>query len=613
MKKEVTLTNGLRFEIQEFNNLNLKNDRCRLFVPIWNQFFHNEEFRSSFRKSFSDPKDPSIGDQSDLWIDYYQYNVLSHKKKPDFNRAGKTERKYNPYYLLLSEEFNPELNARFSSHKAKQKYINSLSESQKDEMVYKILEKLFKEFSYTVWNEKTQELLEDAIYEEKVEFPFLDEEEFEIFLQEEMKKISVVRDYLNKKPHPSVITEKDNKFIKETFSGFAFIEILIKDYRIINIRNEIRQFLINYYSTKILFTRTAKLNSEFRGEMIEVMASNAEQILDKFLVILKDRYKKSPSANFKKNYKDLIKTIESIKKSEAHTKIGAMLRIHSMFVDYRSAKQYLLLKIEPIVESYIRFISKEGYKALIKEYELTKEENRLYIVHNIGIRRLKYKNPLLNEVFIKYIDFSSGIRKLFFETVLIKRNEISQRDLELLISFKVFLKFYRVYKVIARNEDRYVKNESRHLSRREDLKEFYDEAEITDIKSIKNKKNEEELNEENEEELNEEIEENEECEIEPSNELNDEQELQIKIRKSRDPIKYKDKLSLPLQRYVLEDYLMTSFQERDVKVLMMVSEEYTQEAIAEKLKISRKTVIKITEKAAEKLEPIYKEYFQKNK
>ncbi len=462
-REKITISNGLNFHKIELTGPDYPGiGELRLFVPDWNQILRSDDFYKPLKEI--NPKNEDFSASLSLLVEYYQYLTLlppgkSHRLHP----YDKLIRKFDINSLLYLPEFNKELRQMNADNNLDRgtiyNYIKSQGDREKQKMVAQIRMDMDKGFFKTE-TESIDDLLKTAFYMPNQQAQPYTPYGYQQFIHMELQKVANAISHFSKKQRTEeYCPEADYNSIIEILKIDELIQFLSDDFDIKKLVAMASDALsIMNWSEDVATGRPkAKLRSENmapQGYDNEETGKIMGGIITRLNEILVEQKKEQKRTRIRQIIVDIEHHLNLPLK---HRWVG-LIHIKNLFADQTVARKILLREIEQYLRFCLREHAKKSLGYLIKEYNLSQPEIRLYIMHNIGVPSLRYQIPLFEAPLYSFFSISKHGLLLFIEVIL-KKCADRPNDREILETylkwqFISFLKYYRAYILIVQESER---------------------------------------------------------------------------------------------------------------------------------------------------------------
>jgi len=476
-EQKIRLSTGIEIEIVM---IPMSNKRLlRSFRPIFEPIIYSDTFLDSFQYKYM--FDDKTKETYRIAFDYYLQNTTSpfEEKRKD-NLIMKNVRKFIPDNILFLDSFGyNELNDLSDS--LRREHIKNLKPEEKKQIYESIKHSLVKGTFKNI-NDPIDKLIKEAFYQ-----PLKVEGYTKEFVSQEFEKVIKVRNHFSKKSDPTLANYDDYKKSRKIFELIDIADILNEYNEIQQVLHELRQVgkrLENFAANGNL------INIQTLNFGLELYSQEISDLLKRFLKCI-SQIKKDVTKN--QELDQLIEETESLLQSSSEDQVASFPKFLLILQDKKEQKVSLLRRIEIDFMKAYRVIALDILKNLIAEQNLSKEEIRLFLFENVGIKSLGYAIPRFYHPLISFFNFEEFLFDLFLELLVYKNKLFEEFRDYLEIHFRAFLTIYPIVALVNKEVDSGEKKSSRFEERRKAFNSSNDEDHsIDDSESSEQKEVEEE-------------------------------------------------------------------------------------------------------------------------
>lgn len=299
--------------------------------------------------------------------------------------------------------------------------------------------------------------------------------------------------------------------------------------------------------------------------------------------------------------KKLSELLDYLKKSEAldvKNKIKSLLSVCNDIADKEGATLRLSRECEKVHNRFLSIFSRKLFKHVCDNFSLSKEEKRLYILFNMGLKSLGGVVPGQEMQLVNYILMNSETVSLFFRAILRKEGKGLKEEFER--KFQTFLRVSAAWNTLIRENEKSHNKEREYTKRRT----YFDPDVITEEggKGIQNSIDSEILQggeEQDEDGQNYDIFQN----IGPSG-----REEGKSRKKSLSKINPEKNIETAIQEIDVKDLLEYYLQEDEIRITTLLIQKFPQSEIAKILGVSQPYISNMKKIIEKKLEPVFRKY-----
>lgn len=474
--KEITLSSGLKFFIVPIpNGLESEPAEVRLFIPDWNNILKSPELYTAFKEHY--PKNEVSSAILPLLVEYYQYcTLLPPGKKYKSHPYDKLTRKFEMDSLIYLTEFNHEIKESIGQRNPTKleiyKYFKELGVNQKKYSIDQIGGNLVKYF-YQSSTETLPELISHAFIDNiKVAQPYTPLGYLKYINIELQKVIKIINHFSSAQRKSDFYTQAELKTIHDFLKCDALMESLYTNPIIERNTKEANRILnrIDWQDNFVSGQPYAKSRGQDNAP-IGYDDSEALKIVNEIKIELESVHQNQKKGSQKGRIKKIISALDEHLSFPLNHRWVGLVYIKNLFADQRIARKYLLKEIEEHFNFYLRKSAKKSLELLIKEQKLSKPEIRLFILHNVGVKKFKYLTPWSDPPLVYFFNYCKYGLYLFTEVVLKKNRQPITSDIYdwewyLESQFKSYLLFYKVFVEIIRESEREDKRRKSNLPKK---------------------------------------------------------------------------------------------------------------------------------------------------